>query len=72
MSAFCRRKGIKRLSVLADNDGPGVAGARDFCGRVGLPTRLAVLPAKDLRQWLRDGATRQAVEACLAAHNWRG
>jgi len=71
IAALCRRRGVKRLSVMADNDGPGIAGARAFCGQVGLPARLVVLPAKDLREWVRNGATRQAVEACLAAHRWR-
>lgn len=67
VAALCRRLGIRRLAVVADNDGPGIAGARTFCAQVGLPVRLAVLPAKDLREWVRYGATRQAVEACLAA-----
>ena len=71
IAAFCRRRGVKRLSVLADNDSPGISGARAFCGQAGLPARLVVLPAKDLREWVRNGATRQAVEACLAAHGWR-
>lgn len=71
VAAMCLRKGIKRVSVLADNDGPGIAGARAFCGQVGLPARLVVLPAKDLREWLKNGATRAAVEACLAAHAWK-
>jgi hypothetical protein len=67
---FCQRRGIKRLTVLADNDGPGISGARAFCGQMGLPVRLVVTPAKDSREWVRNGATRQAVEACLAAANW--
>ena len=71
IAELCRRIGVKRLSVLADNDGPGISGARTFCGYVGLPARLVVLPAKDLREWVKNGATRQAVEACLAAHAWR-
>jgi hypothetical protein len=71
IAALCRRLGIKRLSVVADNDGPGIAGARAFCGQVGVRTRVVVLPAKDLREWVRNGATRQAVEACLATHQWK-
>lgn len=70
VAALCRREGIKRVSVLADNDGPGIAGARAFCGQLRILSRLVVLPTKDLREWLRNGATRAAVEACLAAHAW--
>ena len=71
ITALCRRRGVKRLSVLADNDGPGISGARAFCGQVGVTARLVVLPAKDLREWVMNGATRQTVEACLAVHAWR-
>lgn len=70
IAALCRRRGVRRVSVLADNDGPGVSGARAFCGQIGMPARLVVLPAKDLREWVQNGATREAVEACLAAHAW--
>jgi len=62
----CRRRSV-RIAIHR----PGISGARTFCGYVGLPARLVVLPAKDLREWVKNGATRQAVEACLAAHTWR-
>ena len=71
IETFCRRRGVKRLSVLADNDGPGIKGARTLCEQLSVRTRVVVLPAKDLREWLRHGATRRAVEACLTAHGWR-
>ena len=68
---FCRKRGIRRLSILADNDGPGIRGARLLSKEVGVQTRIVVLPAKDLREWLGYGATKQALKACLAAHGWR-
>ncbi len=71
IAAFCRRRGVERLSVLADNDGPGIRGAQTFCSEVGVTARVVVLPAKDLREWLRHGATRCVVESCLEAHGWR-
>ena len=71
IGVYCRRRGVKRVSVLADNDSPGISGARALCGQLGIAARLVVLPAKDLREWVKNGATRQAVEACLAAHAWR-
>ena len=71
ITALCRRRGIKRVSVLADSDEPGIRGAREFCRRVSVQSRVVVLPAKDLREWLQNGATQEAVEACLAAHAWR-
>ena len=70
IAALCQRRGVKRLTVIADNDGPGLAGARAFCAQIGLPARLVVTMSKDLREWVKHGATRQAVEACLDAHGW--
>ena len=71
ITTYCRRRGVKRLSVLADNDGPGIKGARALCGQLGVQARLVVLPAKDLREWLGHGTNRAAVEACLNVHEWR-
>jgi len=67
---WCKRHSIRRVSVLADNDSPGLAGARTLCGQLDIPARLVVLPAKDLREWVQNGATRQAVEACINNHIW--
>jgi hypothetical protein len=72
IAAFCRRRAVKRVTVVADNDGPGISGARMLCRELGVPARLVVLPTKDLREWVQHGATREAVEACLAAHGWKG
>lgn len=68
---FCWRHQVKRLTVLADNDGPGLAGAKQFQKDVGITTRLSVLPAKDLREWVSRGVTRGVVETCLNAGTWK-
>jgi hypothetical protein len=71
ITEYCRRSGVKRLSVIADNDEPGIKGARELCGQVEITSRMIMLPANDLREWLGQGAGRQALEACLNAHGWR-
>ena len=62
-----RRWGKNRVTICADNDGPGIVGGEKLAtvlraGRVAV--RLVVTCGhKDLRNWLRAGATRPAVES---------
>lgn len=71
IAAFCRRTGIRRLSILADNDGPGLAGAARLADETRLRARIVTLPAKDVREAVRRGATRATVEACINNATWR-
>ena len=71
----CRRLGIERVTVCADADGPGIAGARKLAdvlhaARIGV---RMVTPAghKDLRDWFRAGATRAIVDAAWSQAEWR-
>ena len=68
---FCQRHKVKRLTIVADNDGPGRAGAERFRADVGLVSRLSVLPTKDLREWIGRGAMRETIEWCFNAAKWR-
>lgn len=72
IAAYCRRHGVRELSILADNDGPGRAGAERLAADVRLRARIATLPAKDVREAVRNGATSEMIEACVAAATWRG
>lgn len=56
------------LVVVPDNDElkgngerPGIDGAVDLAEKLAVPLRMAVPPCKDLRQWLRAGATQKDV-----------
>ena len=69
--SFCRRHEVQKMTVCADRDGPGQAGAELFCQEIGLPVRLATLPAKDLREWISRGATKGLIECCFNSAKWR-
>jgi len=79
---LCRRLLIAHLVVVADNDDPkprpgggwwqpGFDGARKLVEAVGLPFKMLAPPAKDIRAWVRAGATRAAFEYLADSQAWR-
>ena len=69
-----KRWDVEQATVCADADGPGMAGAerlRDVLRAARVRVRL-VTPGghKDLRDWLKAGATRVVVEAMWGAQRW--
>ena len=71
IAAFCRRRGIRSLTILADNDGPGRAGAERLAAETRLRARIVSLPAKDVREAVRLGASKATIEACINNASWR-
>jgi hypothetical protein len=67
--------GATKLTVVADNDGPGVAGARHLCQTLtgsGLRWRLVTAGGhKDMREWRKAGATRELVDLQWGQAQWR-
>lgn len=54
--------------VVADDDAPGRRGAEQLAASllpIAVSVKLVVPPAKDVRDWIRAGATRQDVEAWI-------
>ena len=60
--------------IVADNDGPGLEGARGLAAAIVARTRSTKVIAppfvKDARAWKAAGATRKTVEAVIAAANY--
>ena len=52
--------------ILADNDKPGLDGARKLAAELAGPTTILILPAKDLRDFVKAGGTRQLIECLLS------
>jgi hypothetical protein len=80
--AFCFRHGVKRVIVMADHDAPhrrpdgsvwypGRDGAQRLVTALGLPFKMVMPPAKDLRQWVSEGATVAAATAVVNNAIWR-
>jgi len=80
--AFCFRHGVKRVIVMADQDAPhrrpdgsawypGRDGAQRLVAALGLPFKMVMPPAKDLRQWVIEGATVAAASVVVENAIWR-
>jgi hypothetical protein len=70
-----RTLGATALTVVADNDGPGVMGARRLCtalAAAGVRHRLVTAGGhKDMRKWWQTGTTRKTVELTWAQALWK-
>jgi len=75
LSTLLMRWRTRIVTIVADNDryrqsdasgritNPGIDGAVELARALSRQCRIVVLPAKDIRAWVRDGATRQAFDA---------
>jgi len=67
---FARRHECERAVIIADNDKPGLDGARRVGQELRLPYAVYVPPAKDLREFCRLGGTRNMIENTLKGTVW--
>jgi hypothetical protein len=82
---LCSRLCVTRIVVIADNDEPkprpgggwwqpGFDGAKKLVAAVaavGIRFKLLAPPAKDIRAWIRSGATRSDFEFLADSQSWR-
>lgn len=71
LRTFCRRNGVHRLVMVADNDKPGIDGARKVATDLHMPHVIFIPPAKDLREFVRAGGNRQLIDSILKDIVWR-
>ena len=67
---YALRHAVSRVVVVADNDKPGLDGARKVGGELRLTFAIYVPPAKDLREFVRLGGTRTMIENTLNQTIW--
>ena len=70
IKVYARRHQCRRVVVIADNDRPGLDGARKVGGKLKLPFAIYVPPAKDVREFVRLGGTRAMIENTLKGTLW--
>lgn len=81
LRVFFRNFGIRRMVVIADNDEakerpdgqlwyPGKEGAARLIAEMKMESKLILPPAKDLRKWLIQGATKLLVECAANQKKW--
>jgi len=67
---YARRHRCQRVVVVSDNDKPGLDGARKVGTEIQLPFAVYLPPAKDLREFVRLGGTRNMIENSLKDIVW--
>jgi hypothetical protein len=68
---FARRHECQRVVMISDNDKPGLDGARKVGAELKLPFAIYVPPAKDLREFVQLGGTREMIENTLKGTVWQ-
>ena len=65
-----KRMGVRRVVIVADHDGPGLAGAKRLAGQLRMPWKIIMPPEKDMRAWLVAGVTRDLFECVVSQQVW--
>lgn len=68
---YARRAGVTHIVLVADNDKPGLDGARKVACLLNLPFVIYVPPSKDLRKFVCLGGTREMVENAVHNTEWK-
>jgi hypothetical protein len=67
---YARQHKCDRAVIIADNDKPGLDGARRVGQELRMPHAIYVPPAKDVREFVRLGGTRAMIENTLKQTVW--
>jgi hypothetical protein len=70
IKVYARRHECGYVVIIADNDKPGLDGARKVGGELKLTHAIYVPPTKDLREFVRLGGTRAMIESTLKSTIW--
>lgn len=65
-----RHKKVSRAVIFSDNDGPGLQGSKFLSNELPIPSCILIPPAKDAREALKFGMTRQLVESLISSLVW--
>ena len=62
---------VRRVVVIADQDKPGQSGGIDLCRKMGMAAAMIVPPVKDMREWVKKGATVADVQKVMNETEWK-
>ena len=65
-----KRRGVRRVVIVSDNDTPGISGAKMLQNHLPVTSCIIVLPAKDLRLSVQLGATRDLIDSMINSAIW--
>lgn len=65
-----KRLQVRRAVILADNDLPGIQGAKRLAGELGVPSCIVVPPAKDIRLFKILSGTKEMLQSIVKEAAW--
>lgn len=68
--ALVQRRHFSRVVIVADSDGPGLAGADKLAESLTVPYIVWIPPAKDLREFVRGGGDYDVIQSALKDLQW--
>lgn len=71
VAEICKRLAVRRVVIVADNDVPGRTGAQGLANFLKIPWKIIIPPTKDLREWVKSGATFNLVNCVINQKLWR-
>jgi len=71
LGQYLRRKQVRDVVIVADNDAPGIAGAEKLCNELKMHSCIYTPPCKDLRSMVNLGGTRKLIESTVSNLIWR-
>jgi len=66
---FARNKRVTQVVLIADNDEPGIRGAKDLQRWLKVPSCVLTLPCKDLREFIKIG-DRSTIDSMVEQLAW--
>lgn len=66
-----RRLRVNRAVIVADNDDPGVNGAKMLQEHLRIPSVMLVLPCKDCREFVKLGGTQELLRSMIDQLVWK-
>ena len=71
LGQYLRRKGVRDVVVIADNDAPGISGAEKLASEIRMHCCIYTPPAKDLRMAVSYGITKAIIDSTVSSLQWR-
>jgi len=67
----CKRLGVQRACIVSDNDTPGINGSLALQNILPIPSVVYTPPAKDFRDGIKLGLTRELIESTIRNLVWK-
>jgi hypothetical protein len=71
LKTLFERLGTKRITIIADNDKPGLDGAQALVRNIQIPCCVINLPCKDLREFVNSEGTAEMIETITQSVIWQ-